>query len=140
MDWKLEVVMVPVSDVDRAREFYGETLGFTVDVDHHPNDDFRVVQVTPPGSACSLTFGKGVSPMEPGSLHGVHLIVRDIEAARDHLVERGVETGELHHYKDGQRLPGVDPEHSDYNSFLHFKDPDGNGWVVQEVGQRPRES
>ncbi|MGD9998584.1 MAG: VOC family protein [Ilumatobacteraceae bacterium] len=133
MDWKLELVIVPVSNVDRAKAFYADQLGWPVDVDHDAGEAFRVVQLTPPGSACSITFGKGVSESEPGSLHGLHLIVVDIEAARLHLVERGVGVTEIFHFEQGERRPGPDPQRGDYNSFCSFHDPDGNTWVVQEV-------
>lgn len=138
MDWKLELVIVPVSDVDRAKTFYVDQLGFVLDVDYQPNPQFRVVQVTPPGSACSISFGVGLGSSTPGSLQGVQLIVTDIEAAREHLVKAGADTGELFHFADGQQKPGADPKHADYNSFVTFKDPDGNGWTVQEVPSRAR--
>jgi catechol 2,3-dioxygenase-like lactoylglutathione lyase family enzyme len=133
MDFKLELVLVPVSDVDRAKEFYVEKCGFNLDVDHQPNEDFRVVQITPPGSACSLTIGTGLSDAAPGSYRGTHLIVTDIEAARAELVGRGVEVSEIRHMTPNGWEPGVDPEHGDYGSFADFKDPDGNSWVLQEV-------
>jgi catechol 2,3-dioxygenase-like lactoylglutathione lyase family enzyme len=135
MDYKLELVLVPVSDVDRAKAFYTEQLGFHLDVDHHPNDQFRVVQVTPPGSACSITFGVGVglTDVEPGSLRGMHLVVTDIELARAELVGRGVEVTEIRHMTPKGWADGVDPEHADYNSFADVADPDGNTWVLQEV-------
>ena len=104
-----------------------------VDVDHQPNDRFRVVQLTPPGSACSLTFGIGITEAEPGSYRGTHLVVTDIEAARAELAERGVDIGEIRHMGADGWQPGVDPEHNDYNSFADFSDPDGNTWVLQEV-------
>ena len=132
MDFKLELVLIPVSDVDRAKEFYVETCGFTLDVDHQPNDEFRVVQITPPGSACSLTFGIGITDAAPGSTRGTHLVVTQIEAARAELVERGVEVSEIRHMTPDGWQPGADPEHSDYNSFADFSDPDGNTWVLQE--------
>jgi catechol 2,3-dioxygenase-like lactoylglutathione lyase family enzyme len=133
MDFKLELVLVPVSDVDRAKEFYVEKCGFNLDVDHQPNEDFRVVQITPPGSACSLTIGIGLSDAAPGSYRGTHLIVTDIEAARAELVGRGVDVSEIRHMTPDGWEPGVDPEHGDYGSFADFKDPDGNSWVLQEV-------
>jgi catechol 2,3-dioxygenase-like lactoylglutathione lyase family enzyme len=133
MDFKLELVLVPVSDVDRAKEFYVEKCGFNLDVDHQPNEDFRVVQITPPGSACSLTIGIGLSDAAPGSYRGTHLIVTDIEAARAELVGRGVDVSEIRHMTPNGWEPGVDPEHGDYGSFADFKDPDGNSWVLQEV-------
>jgi catechol 2,3-dioxygenase-like lactoylglutathione lyase family enzyme len=136
MDWKLELVVVPVADVDRAKSFYSEKLGFHVDVDYSPNDDFRVVQLTPPGSACSISVGKGISGgMEPGCIKGLHLIVADIEAARAELLGRGVAVSESVHFVDGKQQSGPDPQRSDYNSFMFLNDPDGNAWMIQEVGR-----
>lgn len=132
MDYKLELVLLPVSDVDRAKAFY-EGLGFNLDVDHHAGNDFRVIQFTPSGSACSIAFGIGISKAEPGSVQGIHLIVKDITAARDELVDRGVEVSEIRHMTPGGWKPGVDPDHARYNSFADFADPDGNSWVLQEV-------
>jgi catechol 2,3-dioxygenase-like lactoylglutathione lyase family enzyme len=132
VDWKLELVLLPVTDVDRAKTFYSEKIGFKVDVDHHPSDQFRVVQLTPPGSACSISIGIGITQAVPGSVQGLHLVVTDIEAARAELVERGVEVGEIFHFAAGQQAPGPDPERRDYGSFMAFGDPDGNGWVVLE--------
>jgi catechol 2,3-dioxygenase-like lactoylglutathione lyase family enzyme len=129
MDYKLELVIVPVSDVDRAKRFYTELLGFPVDVDHSPNDELRVVQLTPPGSACSINIGKGVNDAKPGSLRGTHLVVDDIEAARAELVERGAPIGPIQHYEDGKWLDG---KGGPWNSFAHFEDPDGNSWQLQE--------
>jgi len=137
MDFKLELVLIPVTDVDRAKRFYVDTCGFTLDVDHQPNDAFRVVQVTPPGSACSLTFGIGITEAAPGSYRGTHLVVTDIEAARAELAERGVDIGEIRHMTPDGWQPGADPEHSDYNSFADFSDPDGNTWVLQESNRYP---
>ena len=133
MDFKLELVLVPVSDVDRAKEFYVETCGFNLDVDHQPNDEFRVVQITPPGSACSLTIGIGITDAAPGSYRGTHLVVLDIEAARTELVGRGVDVSEIRHMGPGGWEPGPDPERRDYGSFAYFSDPDGNTWVLQEA-------
>jgi catechol 2,3-dioxygenase-like lactoylglutathione lyase family enzyme len=133
MDFKLELVLIPVSDVDRAKEFYVEKCGFTLDVDHQQNEEFRVVQITPPGSACSLTIGIGLSDAAPGSYRGTHLIVADIEAARAELIGRGVEVSEIRHMTPNGWAPGPDPEHADYGSFADFSDPDGNSWVLQEV-------
>ena len=135
MDLKLELVLIPVSDIDRAKAFYVERAGFNLDVDHAPNDDFRVVQMTPPGSACSITIGKGITTAEPGTYRGTHLVVDDIEAARAELVGRGVEVSEIRHFDraEGAWKPGPDPERSKYNSFADFADPDGNTWVVQEA-------
>ena len=133
MDFKLELVLIPVSDVDRAKHFYVEQAGFVLDVDHHPSDDFRVVQLTPPGSACSISIGVGITSAAPGSARGMHLVVSDIEAARAQLVGRGVDVSEIRHMGEGGWTPGADPEHRDYASFADFGDPDGNGWVLQEV-------
>ena len=130
---KLELVLIPVTDVDRAKTFYVERLGFALDVDHQPNEEFRVVQMTPPGSACSITIGVGISDAEPGSYRGTHLVVTDIEAARAELVGRGVEVSEIRHMTPEGWQPGADPEHARYNSFADFADPDGNTWVLQEV-------
>jgi catechol 2,3-dioxygenase-like lactoylglutathione lyase family enzyme len=132
MDFRLELVLLPVRDIDQAKAFYAEQAGFTLDVDHDAGD-FRVVQLTPPGSACSISFGRGISDAEPGSVKGLHLVVNDIVAARDELVARGVEVSEIVHYEQGVRTPGVDPDHAKYNSFADFADPDGNTWVLQEV-------
>jgi catechol 2,3-dioxygenase-like lactoylglutathione lyase family enzyme len=133
VDWKLELVVVPVSDVDRAKTFYTEKVGFNLDVDHRASEDFRVVQLTPPGSACSISIGKGITGAAPGSVEGLHLVVSDIEAARAELVDRGVDVSEVFHFESGKRVPGPDPQRRDYGSFLSFSDPDGNSWVVQEV-------
>ena len=118
VDWKLELVAVPVSDVDRAKAFYTEKVGFNEDHDHKVGDELRFVQLTPPGSACSIAMGTGITQSEPGSLRGVQLVVSDIEAARAELVERGVDVSEV------QDLPG--------GLFVFFSDPDGNGWSVQQ--------
>jgi catechol 2,3-dioxygenase-like lactoylglutathione lyase family enzyme len=136
MDLKLELVLIPVSDVDRAKTFYTEKVGFHLDVDSTPLEGFRVVQMTPPGSACSITVGTGITDAAPGSYRGTHLVVADIEAARAELVARGVEVSDIRHFdrERGEWQPGVDPEHSDYGSFADFSDPDGNTWVLQEVG------
>jgi catechol 2,3-dioxygenase-like lactoylglutathione lyase family enzyme len=132
MDLKLELVLIPVTDVDRAKNFYVDTVGFNLDVDHQASDEFRVVQMTPPGSACSITIGIGITDATPGSVRGTHLVVSDIEAARAELAERGVEISEVRHMTPSGWMPGPDPEHSDYNSFADFSDPDGNTWVLQE--------
>ncbi|MGH2546846.1 MAG: glyoxalase superfamily protein [Actinomycetota bacterium] len=136
MDYKLELVLIPVSDVDRAKAFYVDTLGFNLDVDHQPNDEFRVVQVTPPGSACSITFGIGITDAAPGSYRGTHLVISDIEAARADLVGRGVDVSDIRHMEPGGWERGPDPERRDYGSFADFSDPDGNTWVLQEVTSR----
>lgn len=129
MDWKLELVVVPVTDVDRAKRFYAEQLGFTVDVDHSPSEEFRVVQLTPPGSACSISVGKGLTEAVPGSLRGMQISVGDIEAAHAELVGRGVEVTPIRHVGENGWEEG---KGGDYNSFIFFSDPDGNGWAVQE--------
>jgi catechol 2,3-dioxygenase-like lactoylglutathione lyase family enzyme len=136
MDYKLELVLIPVSDVDRAKAFYVDKLGFNLDVDHQPSEEFRVVQMTPQGSACSITIGIGITKAKPGSYEGIHLIVKDIETARAELVGRGVEVSEIRHMGPEGWQPGPDPDHSDYNSFADFSDPDGNTWVLQEVPSR----
>jgi predicted enzyme related to lactoylglutathione lyase len=119
MDFKLELVAIPVSDVDRAKAFYTDNAGFVADHDHTVSDEIRFVQLTPPGSACSIAIGKGLTDMAPGSVRGVQLVVSDIEAARSELVERGVDVSEV------QRFP--------WGAFVFFSDPDGNGWAVQDI-------
>jgi catechol 2,3-dioxygenase-like lactoylglutathione lyase family enzyme len=136
VDWKLELIVLPVSDVDRAKDFYTNQVGFNLDVDHRVGDDFRVVQMTPPGSACSVTIGKGVGDGKPGSYGGMHLVVNDIEAACAYLTGNGVEVGELHHFTENGRTAGPHPDRDDYGTFSSFNDPDGNTWVIQEVGRR----
>lgn len=139
VDWKIENIVLGVSDIDRAKAFYVDRLGFHLDVDHQPNDAFRVVQLTPVGSACSITFGLGVNGAEPGATKGLHLVVEDIEAAHAELEARGVESSGLQHFDFavGGMVPGVDPEHRDFMSYVHLDDPDGNSWVVQEAHYRP---
>jgi catechol 2,3-dioxygenase-like lactoylglutathione lyase family enzyme len=129
MEWKLELVVVPVTDVDRAKHFYSEQLGFVVDHDTPISDEVRVVQLTPPGSACSIAIGKGMVESAPGSVQGIQLVVSDIEAARAQLVERGVEVSPIRHFDD---QGWADGKGGDWNSFIFFSDPDGNGWTVQE--------
>jgi catechol 2,3-dioxygenase-like lactoylglutathione lyase family enzyme len=136
MDWKIEIVTVPVSDIDRARDFYAEKVGFAVDIDHRISDDLRLVQLTPPGSACSIHLGKGTVDMEPGSIDGVFLVVRDVRAARDHLVERGVEVGELQVFDDGSYRKAREGENLDLVGCVFFSDPDGNRWCVQQIPAR----
>lgn len=136
MDFKYEVTVLPVSDVDRAKEFYAERLGFVVDVDHRVGEDFRVVQLTPPGSACSISFGTGIRTAAPGSYQGMHLVVTDIEAARNELVDRGRDVSEPFYFGTNGRTPGLHPERADYGTYLSFSDPDGNGWLIQEVRRR----
>ncbi len=140
---RLEVVVVPVSDVDRAKHFY-ESLGWRLDADLATDDAYRVVQLTPPGSACSIIFGKGVTSAPPGSSEGLQLTVYDIDAARADLIGRGVAvgatfhdvTGVFHHAGSAGRLSGPAPDHADYGSFAAFSDPDGNGWLLQEIKTR----
>jgi catechol 2,3-dioxygenase-like lactoylglutathione lyase family enzyme len=131
-------VLIPVADVDRAKAFYVERAGFNLDVDHQASEEFRVVQMTPPGSACSITIGKGITDAAPGSVRGTHLVVSDIEAARAELIDRGVEVSDIRHFESGEWLPGPDPAHRDYNSFADFSDPDGNTWVLQEARRSER--
>ena len=131
MDWKLELVVVPVSDVDRAKDFYTEKVGFNEDLDHRGSDEFRVVQLTPPGSACSIAIGTGLSDMPPGSVRGLQLVVSDIEAARAELVERGVEVSEVQEFVGGAWV-SANPPFGDWNAFVFFNDPAGNGWTVQQ--------
>jgi catechol 2,3-dioxygenase-like lactoylglutathione lyase family enzyme len=142
VDMKLEVVVISVSDVDRAKRFYGG-LGWRLDADFVGGDEFRIVQFTPPGSHCSIHFGTGVTSAAPGSARGLYLIVSDIEAAQAELADRGVEVGEVFHRvplsrRDGLdgRLSGPDPERRSYGSFVSFNDPDGNAWLIQEVTER----
>ena len=123
MDWKLELVAVPVSDVDRAKAFYADQVGFNVDHDHQVSPDLRFVQLTPPGSACSIAIGTGLMDKEPGSVGGLQVVVADAHAARAQLVERGVDASEV------QEMP--------WGRFVFFRDPDGNGWAVQELPPRP---
>jgi catechol 2,3-dioxygenase-like lactoylglutathione lyase family enzyme len=148
VDMKFEIVVIPVSDVDRAKEFYGR-LGWRLDADYDDGNDFRVIQFTPPGSGCSVIFGKNVTAAAPGSAQGMYLIVSDIEAARKELLGRGVEISEVFHDAGGvyagpdepylfgrRRVSGQDPDHRSYRSFASFNDPDGNGWLFQEVTTR----
>ena len=137
MDYKLELVLIPVSDVDRAKAFYLDNVGFGLIVDTGVQGVGRVVQLNPPGSACAIGFGTGLTGAEPGSAQGLHLVVTDIEAARAELVGRGVEVTDIRHMESGSWLPGVHPERTDYNSFADFKDPDANVWILQEVGHNP---
>jgi catechol 2,3-dioxygenase-like lactoylglutathione lyase family enzyme len=148
VDTKFEIVVIPVSDVDRAKEFYGR-LGWRLDADYDNGDDFRVIQFTPPGSGCSVIFGKNVTAAAPGSAQGLYLIVSDIAAARNELLRRGVEISDVFHDAGGvyagpdepylfgrRRVSGLDPEHRSYRSFASFRDPDGNGWLFQEITAR----
>jgi catechol 2,3-dioxygenase-like lactoylglutathione lyase family enzyme len=119
MDWKIELVGIPVSDVERAKAFYTEKVGFVLDHDHQVSDDLRFIQLTPPGSACSITIGVGVIDTPPGSVQGVQMVVSDIQAAHDELASRGVEVSDVQHF--------------DWGDFVFFSDPDGNGWAVQQI-------
>jgi catechol 2,3-dioxygenase-like lactoylglutathione lyase family enzyme len=133
MDYKLELVLIPVSDVDRAKEFYLEQAGFVPIVDTPIGDGKRVVQVVPPGSACAIGFGTGITSAAPGSAQGLHLVVSDIVAARTELVERGVAVSQVRHLESGSWVDGPHPQRSNYESFADFTDPDGNVWLLQEV-------
>jgi len=143
MDMRLEVVVVPVSDVDRAKAFY-QMLGWRLDADIAGAEGFRVVQLTPPGSACSIIIGSGLTSAAPGSAEGLQLVVDDIEAARAELTGRGVEASEVFHDSGGvfhhagqvARVTGPAPDHESYGSFVSFHDPDGNGWFIQEITTR----
>ena len=148
VDMKLEVVIIPVSDVDRAKKFY-ESLGWRLDADFAKGEDWRCIQFTPPSSGCSIIFGKNVTAAAPGSAQGLYMIVSDIEAARDELLRRGVKISQVFHddgsvhagtdepYLFGRlRVSGPDPKHRSYHSFASFTDPDGNGWILQEVTTR----
>jgi len=149
VDMKFEVVVIPVSNVDRAKEFYGGKLGWRLDADYDDGKDFRVIQFTPPGSGCSIIFGRNVTAATPGSAQGLYLIVSDVEAARNQLLARGIEISEVFHDAGGVyagtdepylfgrlRVSGPDPEHRSYRSFASFHDPDGNGWLFQELTTR----
>jgi catechol 2,3-dioxygenase-like lactoylglutathione lyase family enzyme len=136
MNGQIELVMLPVADVDRAKEFYVEKCGFDVIVDHAPNEHFRIVQCQPSGSGCSIGFGVGVRlETPPGSVKGLHVMVTDVVAARDDLVARGVDVAPVVHYnRDGSSGQGPHPEREDYSTFASFEDPDGNSWLLQERG------
>jgi catechol 2,3-dioxygenase-like lactoylglutathione lyase family enzyme len=141
MDYQLQVITLPVSDVDKAAAFYTQQAGFALDVDYHPARDFRVVQLTPPGSACSVQIGTGLTDAPPGSARAAYLAVTDIEAAHQELTGRGVTVSGVRHKSPidnwtGGFQPGTDPQRRDYASFADFADPDGNTWVMQEIGYR----
>jgi len=137
MNWTLEVVCVPVTDVDRAKQFYAEQLGFVVDIDDTVGGK-RAVQLTPPGSGCSIAIGTALTKMKPGSLQDVQFVVRNLKAARQTLVENGVEVSNLQIYqRDGTYRPATEEDALDYWGFIHFQDPDGNGWAVQQISDRP---
>ena len=129
MDWKIEVVIIPVTDLDRAKRFYAEQCGFVVDLDHQASESMRLIQMTPPGSGCSITIGTGITDAEPGSVRGIQIVVDDIDAARAQLVEHGVDAGPVQHFSDGVWADG---HGGPWNSFVRFSDPDGNSWVLQE--------
>jgi len=135
MDYKLELVLVPVTDVDRAKSFYLEQAGFALLIDTPVGEKMRVVQMTPPGSACSVGFGTGITAAPPGSAQGLHLVVSDIVVARELLLRRGVQVSEVRHLESGTWATGPDPQRENYMSFADFADPDGNVWVLQEVNR-----
>jgi catechol 2,3-dioxygenase-like lactoylglutathione lyase family enzyme len=136
MNWTLEVVVVPVSDVERAKAFYAEQVGFTVDHDTRISEDLHIVQLTPPGSGCSIVIGKGIAEMAPGSLKGLQLVVNDIYKARAQLVERGVEVSEVQVMGPQGSRPARDGDDLNNVGFVFFNDPDGNGWAVQQITSR----
>lgn len=134
MDWKLELIVVPVTDIDRAKAFYRDGMGWVEDVDFSSGPEFRVVQLTPPGSACSVALMRN-QPMAPGTLHGIQISVLDIEAARDELTGRGMEPTDFFHFGEGGQTPGLHPTRDNYASYFSITDPDGNTLLVQEVNQ-----
>jgi catechol 2,3-dioxygenase-like lactoylglutathione lyase family enzyme len=139
--FSIEVITLPVSNIERALRFYVDQVGFALDVDYSPNNAFRVVQLTPPGSSCSIQIGNGLTDAPAGFVRNIYLVVTDLDAARNRLVERGVKVGEIRHKTpigawDGGFAPGLDPARGDYASFANFSDPDGNTWVLQERGYR----
>ncbi len=136
MDWKIEVVTVPVSDIGRAKDFYAEKVGFTVDIDYKISDEVHLVQLTPPGSACSIHLGAPGMGMEPGSISGVFLVVRDVRAARAELAERGVEIGEIQVFDEGAYRLAREGENLDNVGCVFFSDPDGNRWCIQQIPAR----
>jgi catechol 2,3-dioxygenase-like lactoylglutathione lyase family enzyme len=136
-EWRLEVVGLPVSDVGRAKDFYVNTLGWRLDADFNIREDFWVVQVTPPGSLCSIHFGTGITAAAPGSIDHMYLVVSDLAAARAELVERGVDVSETFHLLPGEEpQPGPDPDGLTYSQYVAFADPDGNRWLIQEISSR----
>jgi catechol 2,3-dioxygenase-like lactoylglutathione lyase family enzyme len=149
MDLRLEVVVIPVSDVDRAKAFYEKALGWRVDIDYSAEgyetavgyrlrgaESYRIVQLTPPGSPSSILLGSGITRMSPGALQGMQLVTSDLEATRAELVGRGVDVGEFFHFGPNGQTPGLDPDRTSYNSYMPLRDPDGNGWLLQEIKKR----
>ncbi|PWT88588.1 MAG: glyoxalase [Acidobacteria bacterium] len=149
MNLKLEAIIIPVSDVDRAKKFYEEKLGFREEIDHRAElyekaigfrhrgaPSYRIVQLTPPGSECSIQIGTGITRAIPGAFEGMYLVTSDLESTRAELIRRGVNVSEPFHFGPDGQAPGVDPEHQDYNSFASFRDPDGNSWIIQEIRKR----
>ena len=129
MDWKIEVIVLPVTDLDRSKHFYADQCGFAVDLDHQASESMRLIQMTPPGSGCSISIGTGITDAEPGSVRGIQIVVDDIDAAQAFLRANGVDVGSIQHFEDGA---WVDGKGGPWNSFVRFSDPDGNGWVLQE--------
>ena len=139
MRWALEVVVIAVTDIDRAKQFYSEKLGFNLDHDNRSGDHFRVVQFTPPGSGCSIAFGKGLAEGEPGSIPGLQLVVPDLRKAREELIARGLDIGQIQYFDPaaGPR-PATDDDNLDFSGFLFFSDPDGNNWAIQQASDEAR--
>lgn len=133
MDWKLEVVTIPVSDMDRARDFYAEKIGFNVDIDHQVSAEVRFLQLTPPGSACSIHLGPGNDQLKPGSMEGLFLVVSDVKAAREALLQRSVDSSEVLVYDSGEYRPAHEGDSLDLVGVVFFTDPDGNRWTVQQI-------
>ena len=136
MDWKLEVVTIPVSDMDRSRDFYSEKIGFNVDIDHQVSDKIRFLQLTPPGSACSIHLSPGSEQMKPGAMEGLFLVVSDVKAAREELSKRGVDVSEVQVFDAGNYRPSREGESLDLVGVVFFNDPDGNRWMVQQIPPR----
>jgi catechol 2,3-dioxygenase-like lactoylglutathione lyase family enzyme len=136
VDWKLEVVTIPVSDMDRAKAFYAELVGFNVDIDHQVSEDMRFLQLTPPGSACSIHLARGTDELKPGCLEGLFLVVSDVKAAREELVQRGVDAGEVQVFDSGEYRAAREGESLDLVGVCFFNDPDGNRWMVQQISPR----